>query len=30
MIKCLFININNREEYLDKVIILNFESIVQF
>ncbi|CAK62803.1 unnamed protein product (macronuclear) [Paramecium tetraurelia] len=28
MIKCLFLNINNREEYLDKVIILNFENLL--
>ncbi|CAD8110769.1 unnamed protein product [Paramecium primaurelia] len=28
MIKCLYININNREEYLDKVIILNFENLL--
>ncbi|CAD8111889.1 unnamed protein product [Paramecium sonneborni] len=28
MIKCIFLNINNREEYLDKVIILNFENLL--
>ncbi|CAD8185368.1 unnamed protein product [Paramecium octaurelia] len=28
MIKCLFLNINNREEYLDKVIVLNFENLL--